>query len=222
VSSVKPVSENKKQPNRLMRAMIAVSLALHALIFMHIAGIYQSRALTYIELTLRDTSKPPARAIPRPRIRHKAPKAETVNQRKMTVQPLPVPVVTSTVQPKADSLTADIGTPAVPVSGWDMSGAPVFATTGDYFDMVRLKIESRKKYPESAREKQIQGRVVVRFLITGDGQISSLEIVKSSRHDVLDKAALEAVRNAAPFPRPPADLFKDALRVEITILFELR
>ena len=215
------MAEKKKKINRLMTAMIAVSLALHIVIFLHVAGIYRSRALSYIELTLQDISKPTGRAIPRPRAKNTAPRVEKVNQRQLPAMQSPVPVMNALNQNVAESLAADIGAPAVPLSGWDTEGAPVFATSADYFDLVRMKIESRKQYPPEAREKQIQGRVLVRFVITGDGHISSLGIVKSSRHEVLDLAALEAVRNAAPFPRPPVDLFKEKLRVELTILFEL-
>lgn len=215
------MSEYKKKPNHLMRAMIAVSLALHVLIFLHIAGIYRSRALTYIELTLSDISKPSARAIPRPRKRHQALKAETANRPEVSRDPIPVSNMAPANQRFSDSLMADIGAPSVPVTGWNMDGQPVFATSGDYFDMVRMKIESRKQYPQVARDEQIQGRVLVQFVITVDGQISSLEVVKSSRHDILDRAALEAVRNAAPLPRPPANLFKEKLLVKINIMFEL-
>jgi len=221
VSSIHFPSDNKRKPNRLMAIMIAVSLALHALIFLHVAGIYRSRALSYIELTLQDISKPAGRAIPRPRAHNTAPRVEKVNQRQLPAMQSPVPVMNALNQNVAESLAADIGTPAVPLSGWDTEGAPVFATSADYFDLVRMKIESRKQYPPEAREKQVQGRVLVRFVITNDGHLSSLEIVKSSRHDVLDQAALAAVRNAAPFPRPPTDMFKEQLRVELTILFEL-
>jgi len=68
---VKSVSKNKIKPNWLLRGLIGVSFGIHLMIFMHVAGIYKSSALTYIELTLRDISKPPSRSIPRPRLRPK-------------------------------------------------------------------------------------------------------------------------------------------------------
>ena len=216
-----PESTRKKKPNRLMQAMISVSLAVHVIVFMHIAGIYRSRALTYIELTLQDISRPTARAIPRPRARNQAPTPETVQQREIP-QHTPIAPVDIPDSSPASALTADIGAPAVPLSGWDVGGGAVFATTGDYFDMVRMKIENRKQYPKAAREKHIEGRVLVRFAITADGQVSSLKIAKSAGHEILDRAVVEAVRNAAPFPRPPAALFKEkTLAVELVVLFEL-
>lgn len=215
------VSE-KMKPNYLMRIMIIVSLAIHFLIFLHIAGFYQSRAVTYIELTLKGISKPAARSIPRPRIRNEKPEITSADPRDFEKSYIPITPVEPISLNAAEPLTADIGAPVAPPSGWDFGGTPVYATTGDYFDMVRMKIESSKKYPAGAREKGREGQVLVRFVITMDGQISSLEIVKSANHADLDQAALKAVRNAAPFPRPLAGLFKDKVRVEIAILFELR
>lgn len=217
-----PASTREKKPNRLMQSMIAVSLAVHVIVFMHIADIYRSRALTCIELTLQNISRPTARAIPRPRARNQAPRPETVHQREPP-RHTPVAPVDIPDSGPVSALTADIGAPAVPLSGWDAGGEPVFTTTGNYFDMVRMKIESRKQYPEAAREKHIEGRVLVRFGITADGQVSSLKIAESSGRDLLDRAVLEAVRKAAPFPRPPAALFKgQTLNAELMILFELR
>ena len=86
---------------------------------------------------------------------------------------------------------------------------------------MRMKIESRKKYPAAAMKQQMQGRVAVRFTIASDGTISGLEVRQPSRYRLLDDAALEAVKAASPFPRPPAKLFNGPVRVEISIVFEL-
>ncbi|RJP77327.1 MAG: energy transducer TonB [Desulfobacteraceae bacterium] len=212
----------KNKPNYLMRTMITVSLGIHFLVFLHIAGIYRSQAMTYIELTLNGISKPAARSIPRPRVRNEKPEITSADQREMKKSHMPLIPVKQTGLNAAEPLTADIGAPAVPFSGMDFDGPPAYITTGDYFDMVRMKIESSKRYPANAKENGREGQVNVRFVITMDGQISSLEIVKNSNHADLDQAAIEAVGNAAPFPRPPAGLFKDKIRVEIAILFELR
>jgi len=202
--------------------MLIVSLVIHFLIFLHIVGIYHSQAMTYIELTLNGISKPAARSIPRPRIRNEKPDLTSADQRDFEKSYIPVTPVKPAGLNITESLAADIGAPAAPPAGWGFGGAPAYTTTGDYFDMVRMKIESNKKYPAEARKNGREGQVVVRFVITMDGYISSLEIVKSANHVDLDQAALEAVRNAAPFPMPPTGLFKDKVRVEIAVLFELR
>jgi protein TonB len=84
-----------------------------------------------------------------------------------------------------------------------------------------MRIETRKTYPESARKNQKQGKVGVRFTIAADGSVKSITIAESSGHDILDSAALSAVKNAAPLPRPPQNLFDEQLKVLITIMFEL-
>ncbi|MFO8049473.1 MAG: energy transducer TonB [Desulfosudaceae bacterium] len=221
------MAQEKKKPNRVLQIMIVISLAVHVLIFAHIADIYHSESLTYIELAMRDISKPSGRAIPRPRSRPENPKVHEAEQLNIARPNVPPAAADNFNDPAPESLTENISVPDfsgdAAASDWQADGSPVFATTRDYFDMVRMKIESHKKYPSRARQKQFQGRVRIRFLITPDGQVSSLKITKRSPHEILDRAALEAVRKAAPLPRPPTNLFAEEkkITVEITVMFEL-
>lgn len=48
-------------------------------------------------------------------------------------------------------------------------------------------------YPPQAAEEGIQGRVVVRFVITKTGDISKVEVVRS-RHEALDKEAVRLIK----------------------------
>jgi protein TonB len=218
----------KRQPNRLMQSMVAISLVVHLLIVLHISGLYRSKTITYIELSLQDISKPSTRAIPRPRVRSNVPKNHDVKKLSIQKQDIPQmkidPVQNSMA---ANTLMEDIIAPDVPdssglnLSDWNPGGAGEFVTTNDYFGMVRLKIESCKKYPESAKSRHMEGRVKVQFVITTDGNVSSLKVMQHSGHASLSTAALNAVKKAAPFPKPPLDLFKGPLHIELTILFEL-
>jgi protein TonB len=226
--SVKFVSETKS--NRLLHGLVGVSLAIHLLILMHVSGIYKSNALSYIELTMQSISKPSARSIPRPRHRPKEIKPEDVKRLKLTrhspsFKPIKVEPVEKNLP---DSLMEGIGmpdildTPGLNVANWNPGE---LTDSGDaeanYLEMVRLKIERHKKYPETAKARQIEGFVTVRFVITPQGDILDVEIIKSSRQKSLDKAALQAIHSAAPFPRPPQHLFKGEIPLELTIAFEL-
>ncbi len=225
------MSNSKKTPNRLMQSMIGISLIIHIMLFMHIAGIYQSNTLTYIELAMRDISKPFSRAIPRPRIRHHAPKVRNVKKLSIQKQRIPHIKINPVKNSFANTLMENISAPDIPDNagpsisdwnpGWNPGGSEEFITSNDYFDMVRLKIENCKKYPESAKIKHIEGRIILQFVIAANGDISSLKIIKHAKHNSLGTAALNAVKKAAPFPIPPPNLFKEPLHVEITILFEL-
>ena len=96
------------------------------------------------------------------------------------------------------SLVERISMPEVPdsqrlkISDWQpgtMAGVNDYFTSNDYFGILRLKIESCKKYPEFAKLKHIEGRVDVRFVIAANGQVSPLKVVKHARHSSLGKAA---------------------------------
>ncbi|MBF0389077.1 MAG: energy transducer TonB [Desulfamplus sp.] len=90
-----------------------------------------------------------------------------------------------------------------------------------YFNSMRLMIEKNKRYPQMARRRNQEGSVRVRFLIDSNGNVNSLEIVKGCSYESLNNAALEAVRKASPFTKPPASISKDALKLELTINFKL-
>lgn len=228
MKSVKSVS--KRRPNWLLRGLIGVSLAIHIVIFLHISGLYNSKALSYIELTMQNISKPTARAIPRPRHRPKPPKPRDVKRLKVfqcrmprfkpiKMEPaeknLPDSLMESISMPDTASLQIADWTPGALVASGDCM------TAQSYLEMVRLKIERHKKYPDIARVKNIEGSVVVRFVITPDGGIREVEVAKRSRNRALDLAALRAVQNAAPFPKLPRHLFKGEIPLELTIVFEL-
>jgi len=225
VSSVKFVSKNKTKPNWLLRGLVGVSLAIHIVIFMHIAGIYTSNALSYIELTMQNISRPTARNIPRPRHRSKTPQPQDIKKMKVIQCRMPhfKPIKIEPAEKNLpESLMESISmsdTASLQIADWNPG--ELVETSISYLEMVRLKIERHKKYPDTARIRQIEGRVVVRFVITPDGGIRELEVAKGSRNNALDLAALRAVQDAAPFPKPPRRLFKGEIPLELTIVFEL-
>jgi protein TonB len=202
---------------------------------MHISGLYMSHALTYIELTLKDISKPPARSIPRPRPRPKKPALQQeVKRLKITRRPIPMfkPIKPEPAERALpESLVERISMSEIPaVSGLNIADwIPVkteevsgeYVNSNSYLEMVKLKIERQKKYPDIARTRQIEGRVTIRFVITPEGNIKELKIVKTSGHNHLDQAALTAVKLSAPFPKPPRQFFKGEITLAITVVFEL-
>jgi periplasmic protein TonB len=49
-------------------------------------------------------------------------------------------------------------------------------------------------YPPDAAARGVQGRVMLRILITAEGRVASIEVVTSTGYAMLDKAAVDAVR----------------------------
>lgn len=91
-----------------------------------------------------------------------------------------------------------------------------------YLRLVRERIGRYKKYPFLARKRELEGQVGIRFLLTGAGEAQQIAVSKSSGQELLDKAALKAVQDGAPFPRPPADLLAEPLTIELNIVFNLQ
>ena len=71
-------------------------------------------------------------------------------------------------------------------------------------ETILRRVEELKRYPASARVDRAEGKVVVKAVINEDGSIGEEEVFQSSGHPGLDKAAIETLRQAAPFhlPRP--------------------
>ncbi|MEE4363201.1 MAG: TonB family protein [Desulfotignum sp.] len=224
--------------NWLLLGFILVSLSIHVVIFLHMAGIYENRAVSYIELTLQQVSKPSAREIPRPRIRRKpVQKTEVtpVQAKQLHVPKIKMdPIVTQVPAYTRDhihlpQMPGNVSAAAVPAAGFTprperVENADVqveFTTAREYFEMLNMRIHSVKEYPESARSRHIQGRVKIKFVLLADGSLGDVQVVKSSRHKNLDEAAVNAVKKAAPFPTPPSFLFKTPVTLQINILFEL-
>ena len=65
---------------------------------------------------------------------------------------------------------------------------------------IMRRIEEAKRYPRVARRMGIEGKTVVRFKLKPEGQVEAVEVAESSGSDILDKASVETVREAAPLP----------------------
>jgi protein TonB len=63
---------------------------------------------------------------------------------------------------------------------------------------LHRRISELRHYPSTARLNGWEGKVVLKVSIRHDGHLNSVEVVKSSGHESLDQAAIEAVRRACP------------------------
>lgn len=233
--------------NRRLPAVIGVSMLLHMIVLALLGLIKTSVPLSVIELSMMTPVPPIEKAIPRPPVKPQTPvkprprvmakpsahaaKSPEINN--PTAAPAPTP--TDAVLP--DVLSSEGGVSA-PVVSEEQVGTPdgtgtkgamgngrgkvqSFFAKQDYFNLVRSKIEVNKIYPDRARRRMIEGKATVRFTIAPDGQVSDVSIVKHSGDMSIDKAALKAISDSAPFAQPPSDLFEGPLPIEITIAFEL-
>ncbi len=123
---------------------------------------------------------------------------------------LPVPPAAETASSQVASVPLSTSpTPAIqkPDYGW-------------LADPLLRRIETLKQYPASARLNHMEGRVIVRIVIEGDGRIASVALAKSSGHDVLDQAAMETLRQASPIALSRS-LEKPSITIQVPINYRL-
>ncbi len=90
-----------------------------------------------------------------------------------------------------------------------------------YAKRVRDRIESKKEYPARARRQGAEGVASVQFTIGHEGSVSAISVARPSGSGLLDNAAMDAVRNAAPFPPLPAELETNDFTLRVSIVFKL-
>jgi TonB family protein len=89
-----------------------------------------------------------------------------------------------------------------------------------YNNGLRQLVYSHIKYPRRAVERSIEGLVVLRIETDRNGKLLDLNPAQSA-HRLLDKAAMEAVERAAPFPQIAAALQGDRFSFMIPVVFKL-
>ena len=131
------------------------------------------------------------------------------------------PDVTATANrsdPAAKRSAPSPGSPHPPDAASPTTGqGPVMATAGSPpgtsgagppaadFAWIRDAIQREIAYPATARRMGWEGKVVVAFHLLPDGSVRDVRVVQGSGRDSLDRGAIDAVRNASPFPRSPVE-----------------
>lgn len=89
---------------------------------------------------------------------------------------------------------------------------------------VLKRIHRMKYYPQFARRMGMEGDVTIRFTLDRSGKIVDHPfIVKGNSHDVLNRAGVLTVTQAAPFPPfPEGAALRDVMTFVVTIDYNLR
>ena len=80
--------------------------------------------------------------------------------------------------------------------------------------------QEKPPYPPLARRKGYQGRLVLKLLVSKDGRVATVRVVKSSGYSILDRAALKTVKR---WRFIPARLGSEPIPfwVEVPVVFRL-
>lgn len=188
------------------------------------------RELEAIELDMGPDSLQSSRNIPRPRPRPKDIKAvqEKAVRSFDRVRKVPRAAKMDKSAPDAPSLPSlqGMNTAFAPASPGDAArsaaqAAAGFMSRGDYLELLKMRVGAFKKYPPEAKSRGVQGRVRVRFQVDRGGKVMGVAVIDGSGSRELDRAAVNAVKSASPFPRAPSGMFSYPLTLELEVSFEL-
>jgi periplasmic protein TonB len=126
--------------------------------------------------------------------------------------PPPHPVFAPPMSPPAPQQPAAARVPAPP--------APPAAISSSYETKLGAWLERHKRYPESARERGEEGRVMLQFAVDRNGRVIDFAVVKSSGYPDLDAAVDNMMRGATLPPFPP-DMPQSSIKVSVAIRFSL-
>jgi len=82
------------------------------------------------------------------------------------------------------------------------------------------RVAELKRYPSSARLNGQEGKVILKAVIRADGHLAEVSVQKSSGHQILDAAAIEAVKLACPLHMKHA-IGKPEIVVSLPIVYSL-
>lgn len=189
-----------------------------------------ARPLKVIEAALLPQPKPPLPPPHLPPVVPPAKKALPPRPPLARVQPAPTPLAIATPAPPAVTpspvqlvATPSVPDPTPPAITLPEPAPPVptapAAIEAPRFDAAYLN-NPPPAYPAVARRMGQQGRVVVRVEVLPDGRSNRVELRHGSGHDLLDQAALEAVRKWRFVPARQGDVAVSAW-VDVPITFRL-
>ncbi|MCS6317480.1 MAG: TonB family protein [Nitrospira sp.] len=172
------------------------------------AQTYQAQAVVSEPTVLETRPEPVVSASTQ--VVQAAPAAEAIQAAPAPADPAPAPVAEAVAVAASEPAAA----PPAPASAAQPDPAtlqehqvvarvatPRPATKADYgwlAESLHRRIIELRHYPSPARLNGWEGKVVLKVSIRQDGQLKDVEVVKSSGHESLDQAAMEAVRRACP------------------------
>jgi len=130
---------------------------------------------------------------------------------------LDIPVPVTQVEKPASVASVSVSSSAKPVTvaaakveeeedeGPALTAQSLLARQFYVSDAIK-KIRSKTKYPQRALDRDQEGSVRVAIVIDREGTVLSTNLLETSKFDLLNKEALEAVKRSAPFPALPAEI----------------
>ena len=88
-----------------------------------------------------------------------------------------------------------------------------------YFARIKHQIERVWVYPVDAAQRGISGDLSLTFRISKDGNLMGVRLIDRSGFEILDLAALKAVKEAAPFYPFPNNIKRDKITILANFIY---
>ncbi|SHF02437.1 energy transducer TonB family protein [Devosia limi] len=108
---------------------------------------------------------------------------------------------------------------ATSAGGQSGTGSGGSADVARYPGQVQNKLRRALRYPRAARGDS--GEAHVYFVVDSGGQVLNLRVARSSGNPIIDQAALDTVRKAAPFPPIPNNAGRTSWDFTIPLAFRM-
>ena len=192
-----------------------------------VKSVQEEKTPEPIEQQVVEASKTPSEPVTPAKVPESVRPAEPViaNQSSEAVESRPVEtnMKSSASEPVVSSAP---GQPAPAVSEAPMQtakavpGSDVKADHRWLAESLWRRVAELKRYPSSARLNGQEGKVILKAVIRSDGHLAEVSVQKSSGHQILDAAAIEAVKLACPLQMKHA-IGKPEIVVSLPIVYSL-
>jgi len=88
-----------------------------------------------------------------------------------------------------------------------------------YFSRIKHQIQRVWTYPSQAAQRGVNGQLTLKFQISRDGNLLSVRLINKSGFEILDIAAIKAVKEAAPYYPFPITISKKKLSILATFIY---
>jgi protein TonB len=150
-------------------------------------------------------ARPPVKPLPKPE-KKKVKKRKLIKRKTAKIKPLkkiptPTPpkvsqsiVKENTALSDTPPVKANENPPASSVKSNETVKVASFSAPAVVMAMPRYSENSPPAYPPMARKRGYEGRVILEVFVKTDGRVGDLRVFESSRHKLLDHAAVKAVK----------------------------
>lgn len=126
------------------------------------------------------------------------------------------------VAPSKKAIVEKKSLPTALTRASSVSGVPATNTAHDatpYLILVRSKIESALHYPLALQRRGVEGRVLLKLVLDEEGHVNETSVARTSGNADLDRLAVQAARDAMPFPKTEMGKLSLSLPVEFKSRF---